>query len=196
MVDRQGMTCGHGEPPRTLELDCLDDVLYDERLEAVCEMALELGREGHSTARYRAVLVLADHTVTLEYNNSEQVKQAFAEIGDQIACIIMEPEKGNIPVDNFLAEVQDLCRKQGAVFILDEMITGFRWHAGGGQAYHDIQPDLSTFGKALGNGFSIAALVGKRELMELGGIRHDKERVFLLSLILNLLYHQQAGNWF
>jgi glutamate-1-semialdehyde 2,1-aminomutase len=94
----------------------------------------------------------------------------------------MEPEKGNEPSENFLSEVQSLCRQQGTVFILDEMITGFRWHNGGGQAYHNIQPDLSTFGKALGNGFSIAALVGKRELMELGGLNHDKERVFLLSL--------------
>jgi glutamate-1-semialdehyde 2,1-aminomutase len=81
-----------------------------------------------------------------------------------------------------LHRAQELCRANGAVFIIDEMITGFRWHLGGGQAYHKITPDLSTFGKAMGNGFSISALVGRREIMRLGGLDHDRERVFLLSL--------------
>ena len=66
-------------------------------------------------------------------------------------------------------------------FVLDEMITGFRWDNGGAQAFHKIQPDLSCFGKGLGNGFSVSALAGKRELMRRGGIDHDLERVFLLS---------------
>lgn len=123
-----------------------------------------------------------DLTVKFRYNDIQSLRTLFEQYPEQIACVIMEPEKGVGPVDNFLADVQDLCRQHGTVFVLDEMITGFRWHNGGGQAYHNIQPDLSTFGKALGNGFSIAALVGKRELMELGGLHHDKERVFLLSL--------------
>jgi len=75
-----------------------------------------------------------------------------------------------------------LCSQNGVVFILDEVITGFRWHNGGGQGYYDIVPDMSAFGKAMGNGFSIAALAGKREIMKLGGLDHDQERVFLLSL--------------
>ena len=62
------------------------------------------------------------------------------------------------------------------------MITGFRWHNGGGQKFHDIVPDLSAFGKAMANGFSVSALAGKREIMQLGGLHHDRERVFLLSL--------------
>jgi glutamate-1-semialdehyde 2,1-aminomutase len=77
--------------------------------------------------------------------------------------------------------VQRVCHENGAVFILDEMITGFRWHNGGAQKYSDIVPDLSCFGKALANGFALSALAGKREFMELGGLQHDKERVFLLS---------------
>ena len=77
--------------------------------------------------------------------------------------------------------MRDLCHANGAVFILDEMITGFRMHNGGAQKLYGITPDLSCFGKALGNGFAISALAGKRELMELGGLFHDKERVFLLS---------------
>ena len=78
-------------------------------------------------------------------------------------------------------KLQKLCNENGTVFILDEMITGFRWHNGGAQSFHDITPDLSTFGKAIGNGFSVSALVGKKELMGLGGLDHDKERVFLMS---------------
>src|SRR5262249_33619663 len=68
-----------------------------------------------------------------------------------------------------------------ALFVLDEMITGFRWHVGGAQAFHRVEPDLSTFGKALANGFSVSALAGKRAVMERGGLRHGGERVFLLS---------------
>src|SRR5262249_58188060 len=74
-----------------------------------------------------------------------------------------------------------LCHEKGALFILDEMITGFRWHNGGGQKVYNIVPDLACFGKALANGFSVSALAGKREFMRLGGLDHDRERVFLLS---------------
>ena len=92
------------------------------------------------------------------------------------ACTSIEPAPG------FLADVQKTCKENGAVFILDEMITGFRWDLGGAQKLYGIKPDLSTFGKSIGNGFSIGALVGKREIMERGGIEHGHERVFLLSL--------------
>jgi glutamate-1-semialdehyde 2,1-aminomutase len=77
--------------------------------------------------------------------------------------------------------LRELCDKHGAVLILDEMITGFRWHNNGAQTVYDIRPDLSTFGKALGNGFAVSALTGRRELMQLGGANHARERVFLLS---------------
>ena len=77
--------------------------------------------------------------------------------------------------------MRDLCHREGALLILDEMITGFRWHNGGAQTYYGMVPDLSTFGKGLGNGFSVSALAGRREIMRLGGIDHDQPRVFLLS---------------
>ena len=105
----------------------------------------------------------------------------FAEHPGQIAAIILEPAKYEDPRDGFLHKARDLCHANGALFILDEMINGFRWHNGGGQAYYGIVPDLSTFGKAIANGFSVSALAGKRQYMELGGLRHNRERVFLLS---------------
>lgn len=123
-----------------------------------------------------------DLTIKFKYNDIDSLKRLFELYPDEISCVILEPEKGTPPENNFLAEVKQTCHKNGTVFILDEMITGFRWANGGGQEYHDIEADLSTFGKAMGNGFSIAALVGKKELMDLGGIRHNKDRVFLLSL--------------
>jgi glutamate-1-semialdehyde 2,1-aminomutase len=121
-------------------------------------------------------------TVQFHYNDIESVNLLFQQYPNSVACIIMEPEKDREPVNGFLHQVQKLCRDHGAVFILDEMITGFRWHVGGAQSYHNLVPDLSTFGKAMGNGFSVSALVGKKDLMYLGGLEHDKERVFLLSL--------------
>jgi glutamate-1-semialdehyde 2,1-aminomutase len=93
----------------------------------------------------------------------------------------MEAETTTAPADNFLQKVQQLCWERGALFIMDEMITGFRWRLGGAQELYGLSPDLSCFGKAIANGFSVSALVGKREIMELGGLRHDGERVFLLS---------------
>jgi glutamate-1-semialdehyde 2,1-aminomutase len=72
--------------------------------------------------------------------------------------------------DNFLQKAQTVCRANGALFILDEMITGFRWHLNGAQTYFGVEPDLSTFGKGMANGFSVAALVGRREIMDFGSI--------------------------
>ncbi len=118
---------------------------------------------------------------TFRYNDLESVRRLFDEHPGQIACLILEPARDQDPADGFLHKTMDLCHRNGAVFILDENITGFRWHLGGAQKYYDIVPDLSTFGKAIANGFALSALAGKRELMDLGGIHHDKERVFLLS---------------
>ena len=124
---------------------------------------------------------IQDLTVKFQYNDIESVKTLFQQYPGKIACVILEPEKDQEPKDNFLHELQKLCNKNGTVFILDEMITGFRWHNGGAQRVYDVIPDLSTFGKAMANGFSVAALVGKREIMQLGGLKHDRERVFLMS---------------
>ncbi len=125
--------------------------------------------------------MVQDLTVTFQYNDLESVKALFQQYPNRIACVMLEPEKEQAPKNNFLHELQKVCQEQGTVFILDEMITGFRWHNGGAQRFHNIVPDLCTFGKAMGNGFSVAALVGKREIMRLGGLDHEKERVFLMS---------------
>jgi glutamate-1-semialdehyde 2,1-aminomutase len=120
-------------------------------------------------------------TLTFGYNHLESLRTLFESNPDQIAGVIMEPAKYQDPEPGFLQAVCDLCHKHGALFIIDEMITGFRWHNGGGQTYYGVVPDLSCWGKALANGFSVSALAGKKEFMELGGLHHSSERVFLLS---------------
>ena len=115
------------------------------------------------------------------YNDLESIEKMFAEFPNQIACIILEPEKYAPPKDDFLNKAKEICHNNGALFILDEMITGFRWHNGGAQKVYNVDPDMTTFGKAMGNGFAIAALAGKKEFMHLGGIYHKKERLFLIS---------------
>jgi glutamate-1-semialdehyde 2,1-aminomutase len=120
-------------------------------------------------------------SLTFRYNDLASLEQLFAAHPGRIACVFLEPEKNEPPVDGFLPRVRELCHSEGALLVLDEMITGFRWHIGGAQTLYGVTPDLSTFGKALANGFSVSALAGRRELMELGGLRHDRERVFFLS---------------
>lgn len=122
-----------------------------------------------------------DLTITFRYNDLASLEELFANYPNQIAGVMLEAEASTPPAEGFLLGVQSLCRKYGALFILDEMITGFRWHQQGAQTMYGLEPDLSTFGKGMANGFALAALVGKREFMSLGGIRHDSERVFLLS---------------
>ena len=107
--------------------------------------------------------------------------QAILE-AEPVACVILEAASALAePEPGFLEGVRALCDRHGAVLVFDETITGFRWAAGGAQAVYGVTPDLSTWGKAMGNGFSIAALAGRRELMELGGLRTDRPRAFLLS---------------
>lgn len=124
---------------------------------------------------------IRDLTVKFRYNDLASIQALFDQHPEGIACLIMEAETTEQPLPGFLYDVRRLCHAHGALFILDEIITGFRWHTGGAQKCHNVVPDLATFGKAMGNGFSIAALAGKREIMELGGLRHSRERVFLLS---------------
>jgi glutamate-1-semialdehyde 2,1-aminomutase len=121
-------------------------------------------------------------TLSFRYNDISSVQALFDQHPGRIAAFILEPEKNNPPTNGFLKRLRELCSKHGALLIFDEMITGFRWHNGGGQAYHNVVPDLSSFGKALGNGFSVSALAGRYEFMKLGGLSHEQERVFLLSL--------------
>jgi len=123
-----------------------------------------------------------ENTKMFNYNEIESLQQLFDRYPNQIACVILEPAVTVHPKDNFLHKVQELCKKNGAVFILDEMITGFRWHLKGAQHYYNIKPDLCTFGKAMANGFSVAAIAGKREIMQLGSIEFKgTERLFMLS---------------
>jgi len=124
---------------------------------------------------------IKDLTVKYAYNDIASVEAIFDANPGQIACLILEAEKTDPPLGGFLHKVQELCRKNGVVFILDEMITGFRYDLRGAQEIFGLDPDLSTFGKAMGNGFAIAALAGKREYMQLGGLHHDREKVFLMS---------------
>lgn len=121
-------------------------------------------------------------TLSFRYNDLASAEALFRDHPGEIAAVILEPARIDEPEDGFLHKLRDLCHANGALLILDEMITGFRWHNGGGQAVYDITPDLSCFGKALANGFSVSALAGRREIMRLGGMDHyDKPRVWMLS---------------
>lgn len=113
---------------------------------------------------------LAEHTITLDYNNIQQVRETFAEIGKEIACIIVEPVAGNMncipPVAGFLEGLREVCDQYGTVLIFDEVMTGFRVALGGAQGLYKITPDLTTLGKVIGGGMPVGAFGGKREIME------------------------------
>ncbi len=113
---------------------------------------------------------LAAHTITLTYNDLDSVRKAFAETGDEIACIIVEPVAGNMncipPVPGFLEGLRDICDEYDAVLIFDEVMTGFRVSLGGAQGYYGVTPDLTTLGKVIGGGMPVGAFGGRREIME------------------------------
>lgn len=112
---------------------------------------------------------LADHTVTLTYNDIAGVVAAFAEIGDQVACVIVEPVAGNMncvpPVPGFLEALRSQCDQYGAVFIIDEVMTGFRVSPTGAQGHYGVEADLTTLGKVMGGGMPVGAFGGKKEIM-------------------------------
>lgn len=144
-----------------------------------------------------------EQTKTFVYNDIESLELLVRRFPGEIACVILEPASTECPAtpeaasgccnqavctryaaapSNYLQQVEAVCRANGIVFILDETITGFRWHMGGAQHVHGVSPDITTFGKAMANGFSVAAVAGRRELMSLGSIdRPGQERLFLLS---------------
>ncbi len=113
---------------------------------------------------------IAAHTLTLEYNNSQQLEELFAKSGDEIACVIIEPVVGNmnliVPKMEFLQTLRALCTKHGAVLIFDEVMTGFRVHLGGAQALYNIQPDMTTLGKVIGGGLPVGAFGGRKDIMQ------------------------------
>ena len=121
-------------------------------------------------------------TKNFKFNDIENVKNVIAQYKHAgIACVIMEPAATEEPKEGYLQAVKDICAKEGIVLIFDEVVSGFRFHPKGAQYLYGVTPDLSTFGKAMANGYSISALVGNKDIMSLGGLEHDKERVFLLS---------------
>jgi glutamate-1-semialdehyde 2,1-aminomutase len=143
-------------------------------------------------------------TKIFRYNDIASLEALLTQYPGKFACVVMEaaalecPALGSNtsgccghasctrnyggPTENYLQQVQRLCKKHDVVFILDEMITGFRWHLKGAQHLYNVTPDLCTFGKAMANGYSVACVAGKREIMELGAIEFKgRERVFLLS---------------
>lgn len=142
-------------------------------------------------------------TLKFNFNDIASLQALFDKYPDQIAGVIMEPvtstlnpclnqPNNNDPFrsrdwptgiqPNFLQLVKETCHKNSAVLILDEMISGFRWHLQGGQKFFNVEPDITTFGKGMANGFSVAAIAGKREIMELGGISNvGMERTFSIS---------------
>ncbi|MEM9257211.1 MAG: glutamate-1-semialdehyde 2,1-aminomutase [Pseudomonadota bacterium] len=113
---------------------------------------------------------LADHTMTLTYNDAEGVRKAFSQQGDRIACIIVEPVAGNMncipPQPGFLETLREVCDDSGALLILDEVMTGFRLGLQGAQGYYGVQPDLTTLGKVIGGGMPVGAFGGKAAVME------------------------------
>ena len=111
----------------------------------------------------------AKHTLTLPFNDIAAVEQMLSEVGTEVACIIVEPVAGNMncvpPAPGYLQGLRRLCDQHGVVLIFDEVMTGFRVALGGAQAYYDVKPDLSTFGKIIGGGMPVGCFGGKREIM-------------------------------
>lgn len=120
----------------------------------------------------------AKHTLTLPYNDIAALKACFENFGHEIAGVIVEPVAGNMnlvkPIEGFLQAIREVCDQYGSVFIIDEVMTGFRVALGGAQAYYNVKPDLTTLGKIIGAGLPVGAFGGKREIMEyiapLGGV--------------------------
>jgi glutamate-1-semialdehyde 2,1-aminomutase len=112
---------------------------------------------------------VAAHTLTLEYNNTQQLKELFATSGNELACVIIEPVVGNmnlvVPHKEFLQTLRELCTQYGTVLIFDEVMTGFRVALGGAQALYGIKPDMTTLGKVIGGGLPVGAFGGRKDIM-------------------------------
>jgi glutamate-1-semialdehyde 2,1-aminomutase len=122
-----------------------------------------------------------EETLRFPYNDEPALDALFAEHGGDLAAVFLEPARLTDPAPGYLEKLRALCTQHGVVLVFDEMITGFRWHLHGAQHLYGVTPDLSTFGKALANGFALSALAGKRSLMRLGSRSAPEENVFLLS---------------
>jgi glutamate-1-semialdehyde 2,1-aminomutase len=136
---------------------------------------------------------IRSRTVKFGYNDLASVQVLFDQFPRQVACVLLEPARLEEPAPVFLSQLMELCHRDGALMIFDEMITGFRWHRSGAQHVYGVTPDLSAFGKAIANGFALSALAGRREIMQLGGYDHHRERVFLLSTTHGAETHAMAA---
>jgi len=132
-------------------------------------------------------------TLTFRYNDIDSVKNLFETYKHKIACLILEPVRHEEPQNDFLADLKQICHENGALLIFDEMITGFRWHLRGAQYVYGIEPDLACWGKAMANGFSVSALTGKRQYMELGDLASESHNTFLLSTTHGAETHSLAA---
>lgn len=123
-----------------------------------------------------------NYTVTYNSMDLKTLDELFQKYPGQIACVISEPEKTHQQPENYIQQLIDICHKHGALYVMDEMITGFKTDYPGSIKKMNVTPDLATWGKGIANGFSFCALTGKKEIMELGGInRPGEEKVFLIS---------------
>jgi len=136
---------------------------------------------------------ISNLSLTFRYNDMASVEELFATYPGQIACVILEPMEFDYPEDKFLHKIKNLCNRDGAVFVLDEMITGFRLAYPGAHRLLDIEADMTTWGKGVANGFSVCVLAGKKEILDLGGITHKKDRVFLISTTHGAEIHSLAA---
>ncbi|MFE2358378.1 glutamate-1-semialdehyde 2,1-aminomutase [Streptomyces parvulus] len=134
-----------------------------------------------------------DLTVAFPYGDLAATEDLLARYRGEVACLILEPATHSEPPPGYLAGLRELADRHGCLLVFDEMITGFRWSEAGAQGLYGVVPDLSTFGKALGNGCAVSALAGRREVMERGGLRHSGERVFLLSTTHGAETHSLAA---
>jgi len=124
---------------------------------------------------------VAELTVSFPYGDLAAVEELLWRHDGRVACLILEAATQQDPPPGYLAGLRELATRHGCLLVFDEMITAFRWSEAGAQGLYGVVPDLSTFGKALGNGFAVSALAGRRDVMERGGLHHAQERVFLLS---------------
>ncbi len=137
---------------------------------------------GKTSCNYGVPEEISTLSVTYKSDDLQSLQALFEQYPNQIACVISEPEKNFGLPENYLKDAIELAHKYGALYIVDEMITGFKTDLPGSIRKYNVEPDLATWGKGIANGFSFCALTGKKEVMEFGGIRAaGKEKVFLIS---------------
>ncbi len=125
---------------------------------------------------------VAKLTVQFPFNDLGALETLLVIRGHDVACVMLEAERDEVPEPGYLAAVRKLCDRHGCLLVVDETIAGFRLSVDGGHGLHAMDPDLTTWGKGMANGFSVSALAGKRQFMERGGLTTSDERCFLLSL--------------